>query len=149
MFQLKPQDPLGKKLFPAFVDRCIEFIDVHNSDSDPIWMGSLLYNNFYQQTNYIHCLVAVDDKQKLKAHSFSFVENTHKLGLHIHILQIWKSEGGPEIIEKGLELIEEWMRELKLKTVTYNADDLAKLRLYERFGFKLYRVVGKKELADG
>ena len=149
LIRLLPNDPFTRKLFPAFVERCIDFLEVANSDADEIWLGALLYNNFNQATNYIHCLVALNNKDEIRAHAFSYLENNQKLGIHVHVLQIWKSEGSSEIIDEGMKAIEDYARETKCKTITYSADSVAKLRLYQKYGFSLHRVLGKKELKDG
>ena len=100
----------------------------------------------YHNTNYIHCLVALNEKDEIRAHAFSYLENTYQLGNHVHILQIWKSEGGSEIIEQGMKLIDEYAVETKCKTIIYSADSLGKLRLYNRYGFHLHRVYGRKDV---
>jgi hypothetical protein len=146
LFRLDSKDPFTRKFFPSYVERCLKFIDLTNSDSDPIWLGSLLYSNFYQATNYIHCLVAINEQEHIIAHSLCYLENDFKLGIHVHILQIWKSEGGDEIINRGMELIDEYGRQNNCKTIIYAADDLSRLRLYKRYGFNLHRVLGRKDL---
>ena len=80
VLQLRSQDPFSRKLFPAFVERCLAFIEVTRADTDPIWLGALCYNNFYQANNYIHCLVAVNEKEEIRAHAFSYIENTYQIG---------------------------------------------------------------------
>ena len=143
------QDPFSRKLFPAFVERCLAFIEVTRADTDPIWLGALCYNNFYQANNYIHCLVAVNEKEEIRAHAFCYIENTYQLGTHVHVLQIWKSEGPDDLLQQGMALIEDYAREQKVKTMIYSADSLAKLRLYQRYGFSLHRVYGRKEVLYG
>lgn len=147
LLRLTPQDPFTRKLFPAFVERCLAFTEVMNGDTDNIWLGATLFSNFYQQTNYIHCLVAINDKEEIRAHSFAYVDQSDKLGHYVNILQVWKSEGGSEILEEGLRQVEEWAKELKIKTIINTSDTLARSRLYERFGFKVFRVLGKKEIS--
>jgi hypothetical protein len=146
VLRLLPSDPFTRKLFPAFIERCQSFIEVFHSDTDPLWLSALISNNAYQNTNYIHCLVALNEKDEIRAHAFSYLENTYLLGLHVHILQIWKSEGSSNLVDKGMELIDEYAREVKVKTIIYSADSLAKLRLYNQYGFSLHRVYGRKEV---
>lgn len=150
VLRLTPQDPFTRQLFPKYVQRCLEFIEVTSSDTDPVWLGSLLYGNFYNQTNYIHCLVGIDEKDNIIGHAFTYMETTPRLGIHGHILQIWKDKGSSDLLEIGLSLIEEWAREAKLKVLVYSADSLAKMRLYNSsYGFKLHRVLGIKHLEGG
>lgn len=146
LFRLRPQDPFTRKLFPAFVQRCLDFTESMNGDTDPVWLGATLYSNFYQGTNFIHCLVAINEKSEIRAHAFSYVDQSDKLGHYINILQVWKSEGGPEILEEGLREIEEWAKELSIKTIINTADTLSRSRLYERYGFRTFRILGRKDL---
>ena len=71
VLRLLPADPYTRKLFPKFVDRCIGFVERTGSDTDEIWLGNLLYSNFFQATNYIHCLVVIDEIQRRPEYAIS------------------------------------------------------------------------------
>lgn len=146
LLQLKPQDPATRKLFPDFVQRCQAFIEVFRSDTDPIWLGQVTYGNFHPGSNYIHCLVALNDKDEIRAHSFAYVEKGDHQELYVNILQVWKSYGPEDLLEEGFKLIEEWARELGVKSIINTSLSVAHSRLYQKYGFDVFRVLGKKEL---
>jgi hypothetical protein len=148
VLRVLPHDPYTRKLFPEVVQRAIRFIDHSHSDVDPIWLGQHLYGHFHQRTNYIHLLVAVDNAV-IVAHSISYVDVNHNLGNHVVVLQLEKDiPDGNEIVDVGLRLIDEWARGLGLKTIVNCTDSAARVRYFERYGFKPARTILHRVVPD-
>lgn len=146
IIRLLPNDPFSRELLPKVYARAVEFIDRFGSQTDKVWLGQLLFANFYAQNNFIHVLVLLDDSSAIMAHSISYIEKHESLGNYCHILQVWKDVGDNEILDVGLPMIDEWARSLGISIVMANCADTPHERLYEQKGFKRWRVTVKREI---
>jgi hypothetical protein len=144
-----PHDPYTRKLFPEVVARAIKFVNTRNSDVDCIWLGQHLYGHFHQRTNCIHVLAAISEDGAIVAHAISYVDVNNSLGNHVVLLQIEKDvSDGQEIIDVGLRLMDEWARSLNIKTQINCTDSAARVRYFERYGFKPARTIMHREVPD-
>mgnify|MGYP001379916733 FL=1 len=144
--RIVPNDPAHRKLFPKIVERALGFIDRLGADTDPIWLMNLMVSNFFQATNLLHVVAALDPKGKIVGHTVSCVETRQKLGNVVLILQIEKDCGGSDLIELGQRLILDWARSIGIRTILNESDSRAKSRLWSRFGFREYRIVSRLDL---
>ena len=146
IIRLVPTDPTHRDLFPKVVDRAIGFIDRLTSNTDKIWLGNLLCSNFYQATNLVQVLVALDGDNKIVAHSVAYIESRPRLGNVVILGQIEKDEGGPDIIKLGFELIKAWSLSLGIKIILNESDCRAKARLWSRHGWYEYRITSRFDI---
>ncbi len=139
-------DDLSRRLFPKFVERAIGFIDRTNADTDRIWLGSLLYGAFSNSSPHVLMLMAVNKEEKIVAHAVAYPEVRGNLGWIGHLLQIEKDKEvrDSEVFKVGMRLIDEWKKSIGLKDLLNQTDSLAKVRYFERYGFKLYRYITRK-----
>lgn len=144
--RLVPSDPTHRKLFPKAVNRAIEFIDRLHSNTDPIWLGNLLYSNFYQATNLVQVLVALNGDNEIVAHSVAYVESRPRLGNVVILGQIEKDENGPDIIKLGFELIKSWSLSLGIKILLNESDCRAKARLWSQYNWYEYRITSRYDI---
>ena len=146
VIRLVPTDPTHRKLFPEVVERCMKFIDLVHSDTDKIWLGNLLYSNFFQNTNLVQLLIATNAAGEIVAHNLSYVESRHSLGNVAVLLQLQKDEGDQSITDIGMRLCEEWARSLGIKTILNESATRSRARLWHRYGFAEYRITSRKDL---
>ena len=147
VLQLKSTDTYSRKLFLKFVQRAIEFIGRYNSDTDPIWLMQLLASNFYQGTNLIHLLVAIDAKGEIVAHNLTYVESRHMLGNVAVLLQLEKDiKDDSSITDLGMELVKTWARSLGIKTILNESATRSRARLWRKYNFREYRITSRLDL---
>lgn len=149
VFALSKDDPLSKQIFPAYVSRAQGFLDRYGVDSvDPNWLGNVAYGAFTQGAKGILMLAAVDKNSKIVAHLFAYPEQYGALGFVAVILELEKDVEENEIMQVGFQMFKEWMRSLKLTIALPTTNTLARLRLFEQYGFKPYRFVGRMDLEE-
>ena len=144
--RLLPNDPFTRELFPLVVDRAFKFIDNYNPDTDKIWLGNLLYSNFFNKTDLVHILVAIDENRVIVAHSICYVDTFQKIGPYVQIFQIEKDVPDTGIIELGWTMMNEWARTLGLKVQMVSTTTEVHERFYQRFGFKRRRIIMEREM---
>lgn len=145
--RLMPNDPSHRKLFPQIVNRAVGFVDRINADSDPIWVGHLLYNHFQQRNNLVHVMAGIDAESKIVLHAISYVETRPKLGNVIILYQLEKDEaGGSDMLNVCFDLVKSWAVSLGIKTLLNESSNRAKTRLWGRYGFSEYRVTSRLDL---
>ena len=87
------------------------------------------------------------ENDAIVAHSVSYVDTNNNLGNHVVLLQLEKDiPDGQEIIDVGLQLIDSWARGLGLTTIINCTDSKARVRYFERYGFKPARTIMHREV---
>lgn len=148
ILRLLPNDPFSRELFPKLVDLSFKFVDAYDTGTDKIWLGNLLYSNFYNKTDLVHILVAIDDAHAIVAYSICFVDTYQKIGAYVHIFQIHKTVPQGEIVDMGWIMINEWARALGLKVQMVSTTTEVHERFYQRFGFKRRRILMERNLEE-
>ena len=154
VMRLLPNDPFTRELFPKLVDRAFKFVDTYDTGTDKIWLGNLLYSNFFNKTDLVHVLVALDCNRDcveesdtgIVAHAISYVDTYQKIGPYVQVFQIEKDVAEPGIIEIGWTLMNEWARSLGLKVQMVSTTTEVHERFYQRFGFKRRRILMEREI---
>jgi hypothetical protein len=142
VMRVKADEPFTRKMIPEVVARAISFVETNGSETDVVWLGQLLYSGFFVNSNLIHVLVALDSKERIRAHSISYIEQIQGVGNVATILQAEKDiRGAVEITDLGIQLVSEWAKSLGVKIIrNWTATD-SRTRLFEKYGFKKHRNV--------
>ncbi len=155
VFRIVPSDPESMTFLSQLHVRSLEFCDKYQSDTDPVWLAQLLFNNFKnpQTANLVHLLVATDVSEEIVGHSIAFTENYGKLGAVATLLQWEYDRELPEgargkIHGLGLSLVKEWAKSLGIKTLIAYVIRAAMARMIEVDNFYQYRVVMRHDLGD-
>lgn len=153
VFRITPSDPESFKFLPKLHVRALEFVERYGSETDPVWLAQLLHNNFKnpQTESLVHILIAVDAAEKIAAHMISYVESYGKLGAVAMLLQLEidkpvDAAARRQMHNLSFNLMKEWARGLKLKTVLAYIIRPAMARLVEVDNFYQYRVVMRHDL---
>lgn len=149
VMRLLPNDPFTRELLPKVVDRAFAFTDANDTGTDKIWLGNLLYSHFFNKTDLVHILVALDEKQEIVAHAISFVDTYQKVGPYVQVFQIEKDVEEPEIISIGWTLMNEWARSLHLKVQMVSTTTEVHERFYKRYGFYRRRILLERQIPQG
>jgi len=139
-------DSYSKYIFPAFVDRGLEFIKKYESDTDPLWLQQLLYNAFQHDLESVKLLCAVDSKNNIVAHLIAHVDQYGTRGGVGFICQAEKDLTQPEIMEEGFKILIAWKNKLKLNGLMHFALNEKVARVFQlNYGFKTHRIVQVRE----
>ena len=146
IFRVVPTDPYSAKFIRKVTVRAIEFIDRYGSDTDTQWLVNLLYNHFKQQTNAVYVLVAIDEAEKIVAHSIAYVD-AYDMGYAVQVLQIEKDKDVPaKAMEPAALLVEDWVRSIGVRTMLMTTIKQAAAELSKVGGFYEYRTIVRKDL---
>lgn len=151
VFRITASDPESMRYLPHLHIRALQFINKYGAETDPVFLAKLLYGDLRsaENGNLVHVLVAVLGDE-IKAHSISYVDQYQRLNVVIQ-MQVERDKSIPfnvakDIHDLGLNLIEDWARSLKLKTIIAYTLKPSITRLDQRDGFKVFRTVVRKDL---
>ena len=155
VLRITPSDPESFAFLPKLHVRALEFCEKYGSETDPVWLAQLLFNNFKnpQTANLVHILIALDAADNIVAHMISYVENYGKLGAVAMLLQLEvdksvDDQSRKQMHGRAFSLMKEWARDLKLRTVLAYVIRPAMARLVEVDNFYQYRVVMRHDLEN-
>jgi len=148
IIELKNTEDLPRRLFRRFIDRSMDFIEEYGAHIDPVWLGQLLYNAFAVKSPHVLMLIAYDKEETIVAHITVYPEIYPKLGWVGHILQLEKDVNEPEIMQVGLKLIQEWAKNIGIKTLVNSTESKAHTKLFQSFGFSNFRYIMRKDLKE-
>ena len=141
-FQVKlldREDIVSRLIFPAFVDRALEFISTFGSDSDPAWLQSFLWAVFQQRSDEGLLLAALDSQNRIVAHLIAKVDLIGKDPWGF-ILQVQKDLSCPEIMQTGEKIVRAWQEKKHLKGLANMALDKKSMRIWRmKYGFMVKR----------
>ena len=142
VLRVRADDSFTRRLIPKIIERALGFIERTDCETDPVWLGQLLYNGFATNSNLIHVLCALDSKENIIAHSVSYIETIQGVGNVATILQVEKSvRDGAEITDLGIKLVCEWAKSLGVKIVRNWTSTDSRTRRFEKYGFTKHRNV--------
>lgn len=139
VIELRRDDPTSCLIFPKFLDRVVDFIRLYGSDADPIWMRQAVFNAFQDRSPDCLLLAALNDKTEIIAHAIVRIDLIEQRP-SAFIVQVENNSRDPAIMEKGLELIENWRKQKGLKSLSNMALNEKVMRLWKiKYGFKNLR----------
>lgn len=145
--RLRGNDEFSKQIFPAFLERAMGFLERTHSDTDSVWLGWLLHKAMFENLDQVMLLAAIDTDGKIVAHVIAYPEQYQKLGVILNLLQVEKDADAPnELVQRGNEIMDAWARERGVKDIINSTSTMAHVRLFEEYGYKLYRYVTRKTL---
>lgn len=139
-------DQYSRYIFPAFVDRALEFIKKYQSETDPVWLQQLLYNAFQHDLESVKLLCAVDSKNNIVAHVIAYVDQYGTRGSVAFICQVEKDLTNPEIMDEGFKILVAWKEKHKLNGMMHFALNEKVARVFQmEYGFKTHRIIQVRE----